>query len=47
VNSETDFVAKNEQFQDFVRNVTAVALSLGTMMSRRSRLLPIPMAAPC
>ncbi|MGE4409982.1 MAG: elongation factor Ts [Sphingomonadales bacterium] len=27
VNSETDFVAKNEQFQDFVRNVTAVALS--------------------
>ncbi|MBC7158715.1 MAG: elongation factor Ts [Porphyrobacter sp.] len=27
VNSETDFVAKNEQFQDFVRKVTAVALS--------------------
>ncbi|MCB2013965.1 MAG: translation elongation factor Ts [Sphingobium sp.] len=26
VNSETDFVAKNEQFQDFVRSVTAVAL---------------------
>ena len=26
VNSETDFVAKNEQFQDFVRNVTQVAL---------------------
>jgi len=26
VNSETDFVAKNDQFQDFVRNVTAVAL---------------------
>jgi elongation factor Ts len=28
VNSETDFVAKNEQFQSFVRNVTAVALGL-------------------
>ncbi len=27
VNSETDFVAKNEQFQDFVRNTTSVALS--------------------
>lgn len=30
VNSETDFVAKNEQFQDFVRNVTQVALEAGT-----------------
>lgn len=30
VNSETDFVAKNEQFQDFVSNVTAVALDLGS-----------------
>lgn len=30
VNSQTDFVAKNEQFQDFVRKVTGVALSLGT-----------------
>ncbi|MCU0728737.1 MAG: translation elongation factor Ts [Sphingopyxis sp.] len=29
VNSETDFVAKNEQFQDFVRAVTDVALSKG------------------
>ncbi|MFO6429983.1 translation elongation factor Ts [Erythrobacter sp. W302b] len=29
VNSETDFVAKNDQFQSFVRNVTAVALELG------------------
>lgn len=29
VNSETDFVAKNEQFQDFVRNVTKVALDSG------------------
>lgn len=30
VNSETDFVAKNEQFQDFVRKTTEVALSTGT-----------------
>ena len=30
VNSETDFVAKNEQFQDFVRKTTAVALDLGS-----------------
>lgn len=29
VNSETDFVAKNEQFQGFVRAVTEVALSKG------------------
>ena len=29
VNSETDFVAKNEQFQSFVRDVTAVALEQG------------------
>ncbi|KUR71593.1 elongation factor Ts [Novosphingobium fuchskuhlense] len=28
VNSETDFVAKNEQFQDFVRKTTEVALTL-------------------
>jgi elongation factor Ts len=27
VNSETDFVAKNEQFQDFVRNVAQLALN--------------------
>lgn len=27
VNSETDFVAKNEQFQDFVRDVTKIALA--------------------
>ena len=26
INSETDFVAKNDQFQDFVRKVTAIAL---------------------
>jgi len=29
VNSETDFVAKNDQFQGFVRDVTMVALELG------------------
>jgi elongation factor Ts len=29
VNSETDFVAKNDQFQDFVRKTTEVALSQG------------------
>ena len=30
VNSETDFVAKNDKFQDFVRKVTEVALSEGS-----------------
>ena len=30
VNSETDFVAKNEQFQDFVRKTTEVALGLSS-----------------
>ncbi|MDQ3471065.1 MAG: translation elongation factor Ts [Pseudomonadota bacterium] len=30
VNSETDFVAKNEQFQDFVRNVARLALTAGS-----------------
>jgi elongation factor Ts len=30
VNSETDFVAKNEIFQDFVRNVARLALEHGT-----------------
>ena len=29
VNSETDFVAKNEQFQHFVRTVTGIALASG------------------
>ncbi|WP_420138227.1 translation elongation factor Ts [Sphingomonas sp.] len=29
VNSETDFVAKNEQFQDFVRTVSQLALTTG------------------
>ena len=30
VNSETDFVAKNDKFQDFVRNTTDVALKAGS-----------------
>ena len=30
INSETDFVAKNELFQDFVRNVAQIALANGT-----------------
>ncbi len=30
VNSETDFVAKNDQFQDFVRKTTEVALDAGS-----------------
>ncbi|HMC91628.1 MAG TPA: translation elongation factor Ts, partial [Allosphingosinicella sp.] len=30
VNSETDFVAKNEQFQEFVRTVTGLALDTGS-----------------
>ena len=30
VNSETDFVAKNDQFQDFVRKTTTVAATLGS-----------------
>src|SRR4029078_5582252 len=30
VNSETDFVAKNDQFQDFVRKATQVALAQGS-----------------
>lgn len=29
INSETDFVAKNDQFQDFVRNVAQLALQTG------------------
>ena len=30
VNSETDFVAKNDQFQDFVRTATAITLGTGS-----------------
>jgi len=34
VNSETDFVAKNEQFQDFVRTVAGLALDTGNDAER-------------
>src|SRR6201996_9197969 len=30
VNSETDFVAKNDQFQAFVKNVSGIALQTGS-----------------
>jgi elongation factor Ts len=36
VNSETDFVAKNEQFQDFVRNVSKIALATGEQVEALS-----------
>jgi len=34
INSETDFVARNETFQDFVNNVTKVALNVGGDLER-------------
>ncbi len=37
VNSETDFVAKNEQFQDFVRNVSQLALATGDDLDQLGR----------
>jgi translation elongation factor EF-Ts len=37
VNSETDFVAKNEQFQDFVRNVAQIALATGNDIDELAR----------
>ena len=41
VNSETDFVAKNEQFQDFVRNVSALALQVnGDVEALKSAAYP-------
>jgi elongation factor Ts len=41
VNSETDFVAKNEQFQDFVRNVSALALQAnGNVEALKSAAYP-------
>jgi elongation factor Ts len=36
VNSETDFVAKNEQFQDFVRTVSQLALDTGSEVAALS-----------
>ena len=41
VNSETDFVAKNDQFQSFVRDVTQIALaSGGDIESLKSQAMP-------
>jgi elongation factor Ts len=37
VNSETDFVARNEQFQDFVRNAAKVALSVNGNLKKLTR----------
>ena len=42
VNSETDFVAKNEQFQNFVRNATAVALEIGSNDVDALKAAPYP-----
>ena len=42
VNSETDFVAKNDQFQDFVRNTTAAALALGSEDVEALKAAPYP-----
>jgi elongation factor Ts len=36
INSETDFVAKNEMFQDFVRNVAKIALEQGADLAALS-----------
>jgi elongation factor Ts len=41
VNSETDFVAKNEQFQDFVRSVTDVALARGEADAEALKAAPL------
>ena len=46
VNSETDFVAKNEQFQGFVRDVTQVALAGDIADIDALAPPPIPRAAP-
>ena len=46
INSETDFVAKNDQFQSFVRNATAVALRLAPATSKPSRRRPILKVVP-
>ena len=41
INSETDFVARNEKFQDFVRSVSRAALSAGDEIATlKSTLLP-------
>jgi elongation factor Ts len=40
VNSETDFVAKNEQFQNFVRSATELALINGTIEALAAAQMP-------
>jgi elongation factor Ts len=40
VNSETDFVAKNEQFQNFVRSATELALTNGTIEALGAATMP-------
>jgi len=40
VNSETDFVARNESFQRFVGEVARLALSAGTIDALRARSMP-------
>lgn len=40
VNSETDFVAKNEQFQNFVRSATELALTNGTIDALAAAPMP-------
>ncbi|MCL6251244.1 translation elongation factor Ts [Altererythrobacter sp. KTW20L] len=42
VNSETDFVAKNEQFQDFVRKTTEAALALSADDVEALKAAPYP-----
>lgn len=42
VNSETDFVAKNDKFQDFVRKTTQVALSLDNDDVEALKAAPYP-----
>jgi elongation factor Ts len=44
VNSETDFVARNEEFQALARGIASVALKKASPMSRRSKTLIIPAA---
>ncbi len=44
INSETDFVARNETFQTFVRNVTHLALTVGDDLDKL-KATPIPGSA--
>lgn len=41
VNSETDFVSKNEEFVAFVDDLAKLALTLRPTTSRRSRQCPL------